>query len=152
MVNHSLPTAGEDLAAYIKRLRLERQWTQVFLATKAGLHPQSLRKLEREGLQRLNRKTKTGLARALDIPEDYLEAALRGVAVTEIQALKFCPRCWQPGTPLEQEWSSQRAVFCFTCGEKLCDRCLDCGAAFQSSSHRFCPHCGGFYRRTQEAQ
>ena len=152
MVESALPLAGEGLAVYIKRLRKQQDWSVVFLAQKAGVHPQSLRKLEdtKSKQKRLNKKTRTGLARAFDIPETYLDAALKGLSVSEVQVLKYCPRCWEPGTPLEVEWGSNRAVFCFSCGEKLSSVCLDCGEPFLSASHRFCPFCGGYYKNSDD--
>ena len=49
-----LPQPSETLDSYIKRLRLLLHLSQQELATKAGIHLQSLGKLERGGRQRLN--------------------------------------------------------------------------------------------------
>ncbi len=43
----------------------------------AGIHLQSVGQLERGKTTKLNQKTKTGLARALSIPTEYLEPTVR---------------------------------------------------------------------------
>jgi transcriptional regulator with XRE-family HTH domain len=91
-----LPQPSETLDSYIKRLRLLLHLSQQELATKAGIHLQSLGKLERGGRQRLNQKTKTGLAIALDIPSEYLEAVSQGRGIETSIIKKFCPNCWIP--------------------------------------------------------
>jgi transcriptional regulator with XRE-family HTH domain len=69
-----LPADGETLSNYIKRLRQQLHFSQQELANRAGIHIQSLGKLERGTRQRLNQKTKTALANVFDIPIEYLEA------------------------------------------------------------------------------
>ena len=91
-----LPQPSETLDSYIKRLRLLLHLSQQELATKAGIHLQSLGKLERGGRQRLNQKTKMGLAIALDIPSEYLEAVSQGRGIETSIIKKFCPNCWIP--------------------------------------------------------
>lgn len=65
------PQPGETLSCYIGRLRKDAQISQQQLATAAGIHLQSLGKLERGKTGKLNQKTKTGLAAALSIPIEY---------------------------------------------------------------------------------
>lgn len=93
-----LPMPGESLPDYLRRLRLALGLTQKEVADKAGIHWQSLGKFERGKTGRLNRKTKTGLGYALEVPSEYFEAIARGISLEDAAALKFCPRCWQPGT------------------------------------------------------
>ena len=66
------------MADYIHRLRKQLGLSQQQVALKAGIHPQSLGKLERGKTSRLNRKTQRGLAYALQIPGEYLDAVVRG--------------------------------------------------------------------------
>ena len=116
---------------------------------KAGIHHQSIGKLERGLTNRLNAKTKKGLAYALSIPEEYLEALSRGIAVTQTQTLKICPHCWQSGTPPEPQWLDVRAKYCFLCGTALRQSCGSCREPLISFKHRFCPFCGNPYTQSQ---
>lgn len=140
------PQAGETLAIYIKRLRSGARMSQQQLATAAGLHLQSLGKLERSKTNRLNHKTKTGLAQALSIPTEYLDAAILGKPVSRAESLKFCPKCWTPGTELDSVWTLHRAKYCLNCGTHLRHQCRSCGETFASFKHKFCPHCGTSYK------
>lgn len=140
------PTPSESLAAYVQRLREGLGLSQRETATKAGIHAQSLGKLERGKTNTLNRKTKTGLAYALQIPADYLEVVCRGTTMNPTQTLKFCPQCWRPGTPPESLWMHLRAKYCFECGTPLRDRCVSCNELITSLKHRFCPYCGTAYK------
>ncbi|HEY9625907.1 MAG TPA: zinc ribbon domain-containing protein [Coleofasciculaceae cyanobacterium] len=136
------PTPDETLAAYVRRVRTELSLSQKELAEKAGLHLQSVGKIERGQTSRLNRKPKEGLARALSIPVDYLDATTKGVSVPAITALKICPRCWTPGTLPDVLWTHVRAKYCFACGDALRDRCMSCEKPITSFEFRFCPYCG----------
>lgn len=78
----------------------------------AGIHLQSLGKIERGRTLKLNHKTARGLAYALNIPKEYLEAVGRGVVVDIPSALKFCPSCWTVGMAPESMWLDLRAKFC----------------------------------------
>ncbi len=142
-----LPQPGESLAAYLRRLRMDLGFTQKEVAGKAGIHLQSLGKLERGITSRLNSKSKTGLAIALQIPIDYFEAVVRGVDVEESTELKFCPTCWQPGTQPDPLWKHSRAKFCFACGTQLRTQCVSCNEPITSLKHRFCPFCGTPYKQ-----
>lgn len=141
-----VPQAGESLHNYIKRLRTAARMSQQQLATAAGLHLQSLGKLERGLTERLNQKTKMGLASALSIPSEYLDAVCQGKPVTLAETLKFCPRCWTPGTELDPIWTMHRAKYCLVCGTHLRQSCRNCGEAIASFKHKFCPHCGTPYK------
>ena len=68
LTEQKAPKAGETLDNYIQRLRNEIKISQQQLAILAGIHIQSMGKIERGQTQRLNQKTKVGLATALSIP------------------------------------------------------------------------------------
>jgi len=57
------PKPGETLDSYIQRLRSGLHLSQQQLATRAGIHIQSMGKIERGQTQRLNQKTKTAKER-----------------------------------------------------------------------------------------
>ncbi|MCC5602155.1 helix-turn-helix domain-containing protein [Nostoc favosum] len=96
------PQPQETLALYVKRIRTSLSLSQNDLATKAGIHLQSLGKIERGMTTKLNSKSQRGLAIALQVPSEYLDAVIRGVPMSATDILKFCPHCWQPGTTLEE--------------------------------------------------
>ena len=143
---HRAPQADESLARYLQRLRIELGLSQKQVATKAQLHVQSLGKIERGQTVRLQTKTCTGLAYALQIPVEYLEALNNGQPIEVPGAIQFCPRCWKPGTTPESMWMHQRAKFCFECGTALKSRCHSCNEPISSLRHRFCPLCGTPYK------
>lgn len=140
------PQPGETLDGYIRRLRISASISQQQLATAAGIHLQSLGKLERGKTARLNQKTQTGLAAALSIPIEYLEAICSGKPVSSIENRKFCPQCWTPGTEPESAWTLYRAKYCLLCGTQLRANCTFCGEPLTSFKHKFCPHCGTSYK------
>jgi DNA-binding Xre family transcriptional regulator len=140
------PIQGETLAQYVRRLRTSLKLSQGEMATKAGIHIQSLGKLELGKTNRLNAKTLKGLSGALEIPEDYLEAVCRGVPVTSIQGLKLCPNCWVPGTNPEAIWMESRSKYCFICGTALRSSCQSCNERIMSVKFKFCPYCGQSYK------
>jgi transcriptional regulator with XRE-family HTH domain len=142
----TIPAPNETLANYIRRIRVSLGLSQKELANKAGIHLQSLGKVERGKTARFNRKTQNGLANALGIPDEYLEAISKGVAVNHATVLKFCPECWRPGTAPESLWMNLRAKYCFLCGVELQNRCLSCHQSITSLKHRFCPYCGTAYK------
>jgi DNA-binding XRE family transcriptional regulator len=141
------PTPQETLADYVRRVRTSLGLSQRELADKAGVHLQSVGKIERGQTTRLNQKPKSGLAYALGIPVEYLDAVCKGVAVEAIAALKFCPTCWTPGTSPDPMWTSTRSKYCFACGSTLCDRCSNCNEVIVSLKFRFCPYCGQSYKK-----
>ena len=140
------PQAHESLGDYVRRLRQHSGLSQKEAALKAGIHPQSLGKLERGKTTRLNRKTTNGLAYTLQIPGQYLDAICRGQTIEASQTIKFCPNCWTAGTPPEPSWLLSRAHFCFECGSELRSHCISCEAPVTSLKHRFCPFCGTNYK------
>ena len=107
------PQPQESLENYIKRLRTRLSMSQQQLATAAGIHGQSLGKLERGKTLRLNQKTKKGLAIALNIPEEYLDAVVCGLPVEGVQKKQYCPRCWKGGTNPDPAWTLPRAKHCY---------------------------------------
>ncbi|WP_341532201.1 helix-turn-helix transcriptional regulator (plasmid) [Nostoc sp. UHCC 0302] len=76
------------------------------LAVKAGIHLQSIGKIERGMTTKLNSKSQRGLAVALQVPPEYLDAVVRGVAVVTSDVIRFCSHCWTPGTAVEEIWLS----------------------------------------------
>ena len=85
------PKLDESLGQYVHRQRQRLGLTQKEVATKAGIHVQSLGKLERGKTTQLNHKTKAGLAYALQIPIEYLEAICRGVANQSVYSCEVLP-------------------------------------------------------------
>lgn len=140
------PNLDESLAEYLCRSRRRLGLTQKEVAIKAHIHVQSLGKLERGKTQSLNYKTRQGLAYALQIPVDYLEALIRGQAIQATKSLKFCPKCWRAGSIPEPLWMDAKAKHCFECGTRLQDRCTNCQEIITSLKHRFCPYCGTPYQ------
>ena len=141
-----LPKAQESLADYVNRQREALGLTRIALAERAGIHKQSLGKIERGQTQTLNRRTLNSLSKALEVPTDYLDAVVRGQAGELGPSLKFCPQCWQTGTAPDPIWTDARSQFCFMCGTGLQDSCGTCGEPLHSLTFRFCPHCGQPYK------
>lgn len=73
-----LPQNGETLAQYLRRIRLSLRMSQGEMAHKAGIHTQSLGKIESGKTTRLSAKTKAGLSRVLSVSEDNLDAVQFG--------------------------------------------------------------------------
>ncbi|MGG6270832.1 double zinc ribbon domain-containing protein [Leptolyngbya sp. AN03gr2] len=141
------PNPEESLAEYVRRIRNTLSLSQKDLADRADVHLQSIGKIERGHTTRLKHKAKTGLASALGIPVEYLDAVRKGVAVAAIDSLKFCPQCWIPGNPPDAIWTSVRAKYCYLCGTALCDRCPNCSERILSPKFKFCPFCGKTYQK-----
>lgn len=140
------PRTGESLGNYVRRLRERLGLSQKDVAAQAGIHSKSYGKLERDKTRTLNRKTKQGLASALKIPSDYLDAVCRGIGISPNQGIRFCPQCWKVGTPPDALWLHSRAQYCYECGTQLRERCMSCNEQITSLKHRFCPYCGTPYR------
>ncbi len=148
VTEHStLPKGEEGLANYVQRLRGQLSLTQKELSLKAGIHIQTIRKIEGGQTSRLNQKAKGGLASALGIPPEYLDAAAKKVSPETITTLKFCPKCWTPGTTLDQMWTDLRSKYCFACGTALRNRCVSCNEPIMSLKFKFCPYCGASYKQ-----
>lgn len=141
-----VPDAQESLADYVRRVRIERGLSQRDVATRAGVHLQTVGKLERGLTTKLNRKAQGGFAYALQIPQEYLQAVSRGERLAPLPSIQVCPQCWVPGTPLERHWTDARARYCCLCGTTLCSRCRHCQEPIGSLQHRFCPYCGTAYK------
>ncbi|MEA5506743.1 zinc ribbon domain-containing protein [Halotia wernerae UHCC 0503] len=146
------PKPQESLAEYVKRIRASLGMSQTELALKAGIHLQSLGKIERAMTTKLNSKSQRGLAVALQVPSEYLDAVVRGVPVGASDSLKFCPQCWTPGTAPEEIWLLPRSQFCFLCGTGLRNSCAQCHEPITSLKFRFCPYCGFPYKESQNQQ
>jgi transcriptional regulator with XRE-family HTH domain len=141
------PNPAENLSDYVRRIRTNLEMSQQELADKAGLHLQSIGKIERGKTNKLNAKAKRGLAYALSIPIEYLDAVVKGAPVVAIKSLKICPNCWSAGTEPEAMWTEVRSHYCFICGTELRDRCPNCQTPISSYTHRFCPFCGTNYKQ-----
>lgn len=146
VTSERVPKLGESLALYVRRVRTELRMSQVQVVEQAGIHLQSLGKIEAGKTSRLAAKTKTGLARALQVPQEYLEAVCLGVPIAAGQQLKLCPNCWVPGAEAEPMWLQMRSKYCFICGTTLLQRCASCNEPIASLKHRFCPMCGQAYK------
>lgn len=144
------PESDESLADYVKRIRLSLGMSQSELALRAGVHLQSLGKIERGKTSKLNQRSLRGLAYALQVPTEYLDAVVKGVAVSDTDVIKFCPRCWTPGTAPEDVWLLGRSQFCFLCGTRLRNNCANCGELITSLKFRFCPYCGFPYKESPQ--
>ncbi len=142
-----LPQDGETLASYIKRCRGKMKMSQAEMAQRVGINLQSLGKIESGKTRRLNSKTKAGLSKVLNIPEEYLDAVCRGVPIVQMQSPKICPQCWTPGGDPEPMWLEPRAKYCFLCGTPLIDRCPHCHELIPSLKFRFCGYCGQPYKQ-----
>lgn len=140
------PQAEESLAAYVLRVRKALNLTQLELADAAGIHGRSVGKIERGLTVKINRRTLQGLALALGVPTEYLEAVSRGEEVKQVQGIKFCPQCWNPGAAVDPMWSNLKAKFCYLCGTPIRANCANCGELVLSLRHRFCPVCGFAYK------
>lgn len=146
--SNNAPQPEENLAEYIRRIRSSLGMSQQQLAETSELHLQSIGKIERGKTQKLNSKSKRKLARALLIPEAYLDAIAQGNIVESItNPIKICPQCWEAGTAPEAIWNEVRSRYCFLCGTELRDRCINCQSIITSFQHRFCPFCGTSYSK-----
>ena len=130
----------------VKRIRLSLGLNQRELAAISAIHLQGFGKIERGLTARLISHSKTGLASALQVPVEYLEAVSRGTAIEPVSKIKFCPSCRTPSNPADPMGIDVRANFCFLCGGKLGDRCTHCQQSISSFKHRFCPFCGTSYK------
>ena len=144
------PKPNETIGDYIKRLREAASLSQQELAEASGIHIQSLGKLERGVTKRLNSKTAKGIAIALNIPEEYLEAVLTGKTIEGVQKKQFCPHCWRGGTNPDSAWTFPRAKYCLLCGNLLVNSCQKCHSPLTSFKHKFCPNCGTSYSHLSE--
>lgn len=140
------PQPQESLQTYVRRLRTQRQLSQTQLSQAAGVHRQTIGKIESGMTQRLNQRARNGLTLALAIPVEYLDAVCQGTPIAPVVHLKFCPRCWIPGTAPDSMWTDLRSKYCFACGTALLSRCQQCQEPIVSLNFRFCPHCGAAYK------
>ncbi len=142
----SAPQPQESLGAYIRRLRQKCHLSQAKLAETVGVHRQTISKIENQRTTRLNQRARDGLAFALGIPTEYLDAACYGAAVPTNAGLQYCPRCWTPGSAPDPIWLDRRSHYCFRCGTPLYRNCRVCQEALVSLTFRFCPYCGTAYK------
>jgi DNA-binding XRE family transcriptional regulator len=143
-----VPNPSEPLGQYIQRVRDSMRLTQLELSIKAGIHIQTIRKIESGATSRLSQKCRSGLAAALGIPQEYLDAVVKQISLETVTALKYCPQCWIPGTTPDPMWTSLRSKYCFACGTSLRSQCRSCNEPIMSLKFRFCPYCGESYKQT----
>ena len=117
---------------------------------RAGIHGRSVGKIERGLTVKINRRTLQGLAIALGVPQEYLDAVKSGEEVKQVQGVKFCPQCWNPGAAADPMWSNVKAKFCYLCGIPIRARCVNCGELVLSLRHRCCPVCGYPYKAERQ--
>ncbi|BBD63871.1 XRE family transcriptional regulator [Nostoc commune NIES-4072] len=72
------PQPSESLSSYVSRIRKKLNLTQFQLADAAGIHGRSIWKIERGLTVKINRRTLQGLAIALGVPQEYLDALIKG--------------------------------------------------------------------------
>jgi len=120
--------------------------TQFDLAVAAGIHSRSVGKIERGLTTKINRKTLHGLAVALSVPQEYLEAVSDAKEIQQVHSVKFCPRCWIPGSAADPMWHNPKAKYCYICSMQLRTNCASCGELVVSLKYRFCPMCGSSYK------
>ncbi|WP_317623973.1 helix-turn-helix domain-containing protein [Oscillatoria nigro-viridis] len=148
MTSKPFPNPKNRSTATSKDCETISLWSQQQLATAAGIHLQSLGKLERGKTTRLNEKTKKGLAVALNIPEEYLDAVVSGRTVEGLQQKRYCPCCFRANANPEPAWTLPRAKYCLLCGTQLLSNCISCFEPIASFKHKFCPHCGTPYSQS----
>jgi transcriptional regulator with XRE-family HTH domain len=148
MSGTELPKPGESLAEFVRRRREELSYSQRELAEQAGIHIQTIGKIEGKDTTRLNAKTLTGLSRIFKIPADYLEAVAKGIPIHALQQIKICPNCWSGGSEADPIWLDRRSKYCFMCGGILRSQCSRCAKPIESLKYRFCPYCGQPYQKS----
>lgn len=141
-----VPQPEESLQGYVRRLRTQRQLRLAQLSQAAGVHRQTIGKIENGMTQRLNHRARSGLALALAIPVEYLDAVCQGTTIAPLVQLKFCPHCWIAGTAPDPMWTDLRSKYCVACGTALVSRCPQCQESIVSLKFRFCPYCGTAYK------
>jgi DNA-binding XRE family transcriptional regulator len=100
-IAHVAPKPSEPLGQYIQRVRDSIGLTQLELTIRVGIHIQTIRKVESGATSRLSQKYRSGLAAALCIPQEYLDAVVKQIPLEKVTAVKYCPQCWIPGTALD---------------------------------------------------
>ena len=84
----SLPTQPMSFGALLRHLRVQRGWTQEYVANKAGITVNAVSKLEREITQLPNADTVERLAQVFGMPPEELDPRWLGDrVVVEAQSL-----------------------------------------------------------------
>ncbi|MHC4663139.1 MAG: zinc ribbon domain-containing protein [Planctomycetota bacterium] len=58
----------------------------------------------------------------------------------------FADECKECGKTVQSDWK-----FCPNCGEKLLQKCLNCGKQIENETWKFCPHCRCELKETKKA-
>lgn len=138
------PQPQESLDHYIKRLRTQLKMSQQQLSSTAGIHLQSLGKLERGQTTRLNQKRKR-FSHCSEYPRRIPRCRRLWTANRSCTEKQYCPGCWKGGTNPDPAWALPRAKYCLLCGTQLLRHCISCLEPITSFQHKFCPHCGTPY-------
>ena len=136
------PGPGEGLGAYVARLRGKK--TRAEVAARAGIQASTIQRIENGSTTTLRRGTAGKLAIALEVPEEYLHAAVRGEVPVGGTGIKVCFKCWKPGTRPIEAWKLEIAKYCCLCGGPLHSSCT-CGAPIRAWDDLYCSKCGQSY-------
>ena len=143
---------GELLSEYIRRIRELRGLSKSALAERTRIHVTSIQRLEngQTGIKKMRKDVQERLSTALQIPVEYIRAALKGEAVEVSQSNKVCLTCWTPGTAPDMRWSFSDAKFCLRCASALTDKCIYCSEPILLKG-RFCHKCGKEYKKKKQS-
>lgn len=139
---------GEPLGEYLQKVRELRGFSRAKLAAQAKVNVSTILRIEdgKTGRIRPRRAVQARLATALQIPIEYLRAAVNQEPFDTPLTNRVCLTCWNPGTAPDIRWSQLDARFCTRCGETLTDKCLACSEPILLKG-RFCPQCGKSYHK-----
>ncbi|MBR8833472.1 MAG: hypothetical protein DSM106950_05375 [Stigonema ocellatum SAG 48.90 = DSM 106950] len=93
-------------------------------------YQRSVGKIERGLTTKINRKMLHGLSIALSVPQEYLEAVSDAKEIQQVHSVKFCPRCWIPGSKADPMWHNPKAKYCYI-SMQLRTNCASCGELYQ---------------------
>ena len=139
---------GETLGEYVKKVREFRGLSKSAVAKSARIAYSTIARIESGATsgKKLNHDIARRIAIALQIPTDYLRAAIVGKTfVDEFPSNKICPQCWEPGGTIDERWAMSDVKFCFFCGHEMICECPRCNEGIHISA-RFCPECGLSYK------
>jgi transcriptional regulator with XRE-family HTH domain len=143
---------GEPLGEYLDKVRQLRGLTIASLAKRAGVNASTLVRMKAgtTSVTRPRSAVQQRLAMALQIPVEYLQAAVKQEPFSMPLTNRVCTTCWVPGNLPDIRWSQIDARFCMRCGEQLTDKCSACSEPIFLNG-RFCPQCGKPYGELRKA-
>jgi transcriptional regulator with XRE-family HTH domain len=139
---------GESLGQYVKKVREFRGLSKAAVAKAARIAYTTIARIESGKTQgtKLHHGVARRLAMTLQIPEEYLRAAIRGRCfVDEFPSNKICPKCWEPAGTIDERWAMADVKYCFFCGQKMIFACPRCKLDIHLDA-KFCPECGLSYK------